>query len=421
MSVFNYIDGELHADAVAVKSIAASVGTPVYIYSATRIASNFRRYRDAFENANCTICYSIKANSNLAVLRLLNRLGAGFDAVSGGEIHRALSVGAPGGMIVFSGVGKTRPEMELALAAGVRHFNVESVQELLRLDEVSGGMGKIARVAVRVNPDVDARTHTKVSTGRAEDKFGVPIAAARSVYERATELPNVDCVGLAMHIGSQIMSLEPFLLALRKLAGLVRELRAAGLRVRSLDVGGGVGIRYSPDDPEPPDVGEYARMVRRELDDPQLELELEPGRSIVGNAGILASSVVLRKEGAGRDFLVLDAAMNDLVRPAMYGAHHDIVPVSEPCRDSAIAPIDVVGPVCESGDRFAAQRLLPKLEEGELVVIKTAGAYCAAMASEYNSRPLAPEVLVSGSRWAVVRRRPRMKESLALESVPEWT
>ena len=417
---FKYFNGELFAEEVAVKTIAQQVGTPVYIYSASCIASKYRNYRDAFANMDCRVFYSIKANSNIAVLRHLSGLGAGFDAVSGGEIRRALAVGAPANSIVFSGVGKTRQEMTLALEAGIRHINVESEQELLWLSKLAGRMGTVARVLVRVNPDVDANTHAKIATGRAEDKFGIPWSRIRKAYDRAAELPNIDPLGLAMHIGSQLMSLEPISRAADQLASLVRSLRAKGHQVGCLDIGGGLGVQYRAAGPSGPNVSDYARLVQSRLGSLGCELELEPGRSVVADAGILAASVLLRKPGSKGEILVLDAAMNDLVRPALYGAWHEIIPVQNDPGRTECVPTDVVGPVCESGDRFASQLLLPRLNESELVAVKTAGAYCAVMASQYNSRPLVPEVLVRGNQWTVVRRRPTFEEVIGFEAIPDW-
>ncbi len=419
-SPFKYFKGELFVEEVAVKTIARHVGTPVYIYSATCIASNYRSYSDSFANLDCRVFYSIKANSNIGVLRHLSTLGAGFDAVSGGEIRRALAVGAPAGSIVFSGVGKTRNEMALALEVGIRHINVESEQELLRLSRLAGNMGKVASVLIRVNPDVDANTHTKIATGRAEDKFGIPWSRVKSAYVLAEELPNLNPIGLAMHIGSQLMSLEPISKAADQLAGLVRSLRAEGHQLDCLDVGGGLGVQYRAEGPAGPSVTDYARLVQARLGDLDCELELEPGRSIVADAGILAASVLLRKRGISQEILVLDAAMNDLVRPALYGAWHEIVPVQKRPEHTECVRTDVVGPICESGDRFASGLRLPRLDEGELVAVKTAGAYCAVMASQYNSRPLVPEVFVRGQQWTVVRRRPSFEEIIGIEAIPDW-
>jgi len=366
------------------------------------------------------VCFAVKACGNLAVLRTLARKGAGMDVVSEGEMRRALAAGVPGAKIVFSGVGKTRVEMAAALAAGVGQFNVESEPELEALSQVAASMGLRAPVAVRVNPDVDARTHAKIATGKSENKFGVPIAKAAAVYALAARLPGVEVVGVDVHIGSQLTELAPFADAFARVAALVGALRAQGHAIRRIDLGGGLGIPYVRSNEAPPLPFDYGAMVREAVGGLGAEIVIEPGRLIAGNAGLLVASVIYLKRGEGRDFLILDAAMNDLVRPAMYDAWHDIVPGTEPAADAPLAPFDVVGPVCETGDTFARARMLPPLAAGDLVAFRSAGAYGAAMASEYNARPLVPEVLVAQNRFDVVRSRPTYDEMLARERIPDW-
>lgn len=420
MDHFIYRDGVLHAEDVALPDIAATVGTPFYCYSAATLTRHFRLFTDALEPLPHLVCFAVKSNSNLAILRLLGDLGAGMDVVSGGEYRRAQAAGVPGDRIVFSGVGKTRAEMRLALEGGIRQFNVESEPELRALSEVAASMGAVAPIALRVNPDVDAKTHDKISTGRKEDKFGVPIARAPEIYAEAARLPGIAVVGIDVHIGSQLTELAPFEAAYLKVADLTRQLRADGHRIDRLDLGGGLGIPYTRSNEVPPLPSDYGDMVKRTVGDLGCEIEIEPGRLISGNAGILVASVIWVKEGEGRKFLILDSAMNDLIRPAMYGAWHDIVPVAEPEAGSVSDVFDVVGPVCESGDTFARGRPLPPLAEGDLVAFRSAGAYGAVMASEYNSRPLVPEVLVRDDHFSVIRARPTFDEMLARDTIPEW-
>jgi len=420
MDHFLYRDGVLHAEDVPLPEIAAAVGTPVYVYSTATLARHYRLFAEALAPLPHLVCFAVKANSNVAVLRTLGDLGAGMDVVSGGEYLRAKAAGVPGSRIVYSGVGKTVAEMRLALGGGVRQVNVESEAELRQLSAVAAGMGLRAPIALRVNPDVDAGSHDKISTGRKTDKFGVPISRARAIYAEAATLPGIEVVGIDMHIGSQLTELAPFEAAYRKLADLAAVLRADGHRIARLDLGGGLGIPYAQTNEAPPLPSDYGAMVKRVLGHLDCEIEIEPGRLICGNAGVLVASVIYEKHGEDRDFLIVDAAMNDLVRPAMYGAHHDIVPVIEPAPGTARAPVDVVGPVCESGDTFARQRPLPPLGAGALVAFRSAGAYGAVMASEYNSRPLVPEVLVSGGDFAVVRARPSFDEMLARDTLPPW-
>ncbi|MCU0912209.1 MAG: diaminopimelate decarboxylase [Rhodobacteraceae bacterium] len=420
MDHFLYRDGILHAEDVPLPEIVAAAGTPVYVYSTATLTRHYRLFEEALSPLPHLVCYAMKANSNLAVVRTLGRLGAGVDVVSVGEYLKAKAAGIPGERIVFSGVGKTRDEMRVALDGGIRQFNVESEPELRALSQVAHAMGRTAPVAVRVNPDVDAGTHEKIATGRKEDKFGIPIARARAVYAEAARLPGIEVVGIDVHIGSQLTRLEPFEAAYRKVAELTRVLRADGHDIRRLDLGGGLGIPYARSNEAPPLPTDYGAMVKRTVGDLGCEIEIEPGRLIVGNAGVLVARVIYVKEGEDRDFLILDAAMNDLVRPAMYGAHHDIVPLVEPPPGAEHHAYDVVGPVCESGDTFAKGRPLPRLGEGDLVAFRSAGAYGAVMASEYNSRPLVPEVLVDGHHFAVIRARPSFDELINRDTIPEW-
>jgi diaminopimelate decarboxylase len=420
MDHFTYRGGILHAEDVALPEIAAAVGTPVYVYSTATLTRHYRVFEEALAGLDHVICYAMKANSNLAVLRLMASLGAGMDVVSEGEYRRARAAGVPGERIVFSGVGKTRAEMRLALQHGIRQFNVESEPELAALSEVASGLGVVAPVAIRVNPDVDARTHAKIATGKSENKFGIPIARARAVYAEAARLPGIAVVGIDVHIGSQLTELAPYEAAFRKLAELTVALRADGHDIRRLDLGGGLGIPYRRSNEAPPLPFDYGEVVRRTVGHLGCEIEIEPGRLIAGNAGVLLSRVIYLKHGEGRDFVILDAAMNDLVRPAMYDAWHDIVPVTEPPAGVEMAEADVVGPVCETGDTFARERPLPPLGPGDLVAFRSAGAYGAVMASEYNSRPLVPEVLVHGDHYAVVRARPSFDEMLERDTIPDW-
>jgi diaminopimelate decarboxylase len=420
MDHFLYRDGTLHAEDVAITDIAATVGTPFYVYSAATLTRHYHLFTEALSPLPHMVCFAIKSLSNIAVLKLIGDLGAGMDVVSGGEYRRARAAGVPGDRIVFSGVGKTREEMHLALTGGIRQFNVESEPELRALSEVAVSLGVVAPITIRVNPDVDARTHEKIATGKKENKFGIPIDRAPEVYAEAARLPGIDVVGIDVHIGSQLTDLEPFEQAYLKVADLTRQLRAAGHNIRRLDLGGGLGIPYTRSNEAPPLPMDYGALIKRTVGDLGCEIEIEPGRLISGNAGLLVSSVIYVKNGEGRDFLILDAAMNDLARPSMYGAHHDIVPVMEPPAASPSQPFDVVGPVCETGDTFAKARELPLLAEGDLVAFRSAGAYGAVMASEYNSRPLVPEVLVKGDHFAVIRQRPSFDEILNRDTIPEW-
>lgn len=420
MDHFTYKNGELHAEDVPLRMIAEQVGTPFYCYSSATLARHYRVFRDAFAGQNALVCFAVKANSNLAVLRTLAREGAGADVVSGGELARALAAGIPPGKIVFSGIGKTADEMAMALQAGIHQFNVESEPELELLSQVAHGLGQRAPIAVRVNPDVDAKTHEKISTGKKENKFGVPWSRARDIYARAAQLPGIEVVGVDVHIGSQLTDLDPFAQAFAKVVELVRSLRADGHAIRRLDLGGGLGIPYERGNAAPPHPAAYAEVVRQATTGIDCDIILEPGRLIAGNAGVLVSRVIYVKEGESRRFVIADAAMNDLIRPSLYDAYHEIVPVRQAPVGARRDAVDVVGPVCETGDVFAKARPLPPLAAGDLITILSAGAYGAVMASTYNSRALAPEVLVSGDRFAVVRRRLDPAEVMGLDHLPPW-
>ncbi|CAM3393498.1 diaminopimelate decarboxylase [Paracoccus nototheniae] len=420
MDHFLYRDGELHAEGVSLSCIAQQVGTPVYVYSAATLTRHFGLFRQALDWTDHLVCFAVKSNSNLAVLKLLGDLGAGMDVVSGGEYLRAKAAGVPGNRIVFSGVGKTVPEMRLAIEGGIRQFNIESEPEMRALSALCVSMGVTVPVAIRVNPDVDAKTHEKIATGKSENKFGIPISRAIAVYAEAARLPGLQVVGIDVHIGSQLTDLEPFRAAYAKVAQLTRALRAEGHAITRLDLGGGLGIPYQRDNSAPPLPLDYGQVIRETVGDLGCEIEIEPGRNIVGNAGVLLTEVIYVKAGEDRDFLIVDAAMNDLLRPAMYGAHHDIVPVIQPAVGAAVRPYDVVGPVCESGDTFRKGAELPEMAAGGLVAFRSAGAYGAVMASEYNSRPLVPEVLVQGDHFAVIRARPTYEDMLGRDSIPAW-
>ncbi len=417
MHHFQYRDDRLYAEEVDLTELAGKVGTPFYVYSAATLRRHVQVMRDAFKGIDTLVAYAMKANSNQAVIKLIAREGAGADVVSGGELERAIAAGVPANRIVFSGVGKTFAEMRRALEVGIKCFNLESEPELERLSDVAVSMGMTAPVSVRINPDVDAGTHAKISTGKAENKFGIPFARAREVYARIAALPGVRAVGVDMHIGSQITDMTPFDNAFALLAELVRDLKAAGHDIRHADVGGGLGIPYHHNEDAPPAPPAYAEIVRKHIGPLGVSLVLEPGRLIVGNAGILVTKVEYVKEG-GKTFVIVDAAMNDLIRPTLYEAHHDIQPVVH----SNLAQItaDVVGPVCETGDFIAQDRKMAGVKEGDLLAVMSAGAYGAVMASTYNSRPLVPEVLVDGDKWHVIRPRKSIAELIALDSVPDW-
>ncbi len=420
MDHFLYRDGQLFAEDVPVAEIAASVGTPFYVYSSATLLRHYGLFDQALSGIPHMVCFAMKSLSNIAILKLLGDAGAGMDVVSGGEYLRARAAGVPGDRIVFSGIGKTRAEMRLALEGGIRQFNVESEPEMVVLDEVARSLGLVAPITVRVNPDVDAKTHAKIATGKSENKFGIPIVRARGVYALAARLKGLKVIGIDVHIGSQLTELAPFEQAYRKVAELTEVLRADGHTISRLDLGGGLGIPYARGNEAPPLPSEYGALIKRTVGHLGVEVEIEPGRLISGNAGIMVSRVIYLKSGEGRDFLILDGAMNDLIRPAMYDAHHDIIPVNEPAPGVEQRPYDIVGPVCESGDTFAKGRMMPPVGPGDLVAFRSAGAYGAVMASEYNSRPLIPEVLVKGDQFAVIRARPTYDEMISRDTIPEW-
>ncbi|MEM1272658.1 MAG: diaminopimelate decarboxylase [Pseudomonadota bacterium] len=420
MDHFLYQNGILSAEGVAIPEIAAEVGTPFYLYSTATLLRHYRLFDDALSPLPHLVCYAMKANSNQAVIKTLGDAGAGMDVVSGGEYARARAAGIPGDRIVFSGVGKTRAEMEQVLSGGIRQVNIESEPEMHLLSQVAASLDATVPVTVRINPDVDAQTHEKIATGKAENKFGIPIERASEVYALAARLPGLTVVGIDVHIGSQLTELAPFETAYQKVADLTRQLRDEGHDIRRLDLGGGLGIPYTRGNEAPPLPVEFGNLIKRSVGDLGVEVEIEPGRLIAGNAGILVSQVIFVKSGAGRDFLILDAAMNDLIRPAMYDAWHDIVPVIEPEPGVAQNDYDIVGPVCESGDTFAKNRAMPPVVAGDLVAFRSAGAYGAVMSSEYNTRPLIPEVLVQGDQFAVIRPRPSFEEIINRDILPEW-
>ncbi|MCZ8547516.1 diaminopimelate decarboxylase [Mesorhizobium qingshengii] len=420
MNHFDYRDGVLHAEDVAIPDIAAQVGTPFYCYSTATLTRHYRVFAQALAGLDALVCYAMKANSNQAVLRTLARLGAGADVVSEGELRRALAAGIPASKILFSGVGKTAREMDFALTAGILCFNVESEPELELLSARAAALGKVASISLRINPDVDARTHKKISTGKAENKFGIPRQRARQVYARAAKLPGIRVTGIDTHIGSQITELQPFDDAFALLVDLVGALRADGHAIEHVDLGGGLGIPYRVDNNPPPLPDAYAQIVRKHVTKLGLKVMFEPGRLIVGNAGILVSEVIFVKEGDAKNFLVVDAAMNDLIRPTLYDAFHDIRPVVQPPADTPRMMVDVVGPVCETGDYLGLDRDLPRLKAGDLIAVSTAGAYGAVQAGTYNTRLLVPEVLVDGDRFHVVRPRLTYDDLIGLDSVPDW-
>jgi len=415
---FSYRGGELCCEDVPLAGLARRFGTPLYVYSANAIRARYRALIEAFAPDPPLVCYALKANHNLAVIRTLAAMGAGADTVSGGEILRARRAGVPASKIVFAGVAKTDPEIQLALEEGILQINVESAQELERIAAIASAMGQTAPIALRVNPDVAAATHDKIATGRKHDKFGIDLADAPALYERAAALAGVEPVGVHLHIGSQILDLAPFERAYGRAVELVRELRARGIPIRRLDLGGGLGVRYGEEGPA--DVRAFAALVRRATAGLGLDLVLEPGRLLVAEAGVLVASVIYLKEAGGRRFLVLDAGMNTLVRPAMYGARHAVAPVREPRAEDEILRMDVVGPICESSDIFGRDYRLPRLRPGDLLVFHTAGAYGMVMASDYNSRPSPAEVLVDGARFALVRPRREPEEQMASERIPPW-
>jgi diaminopimelate decarboxylase len=420
MHHFTYRDGAMCAEDVELSAIARAVGTPFYCYSSATIERHYRVFSEAFAELPALVCYAMKANSNQAVLATLARAGAGMDVVSEGELRRARAVGVPAQKIIFSGVGKTRAEMALGLDEDILCFNVESEPELEVLSQVAASRARTARIAIRVNPDVDARTHAKISTGKSEDKFGVAISRAREVYARARSLPGVIVTGVDMHIGSQIVDLQPFDDAFALLADFVRVLRADGHAIDHVDLGGGLGIPYRRDNQPPPNPEAYAEIVRRRTKMLGCAVVLEPGRLIVGNAGVLVTSVLYVKNGPGKTFVIVDAAMNDLIRPTLYDAHHEILPVMEAAPSARRLKVDVVGPICESGDYLAQNREIAEVAAGDLLAVMSAGAYGAVQSGTYNSRLLIAEVLVNGADYAIVRARPSYEDLIGLDKIPPW-
>ena len=419
MRHFAYKNGELYAEDVPLREIAAKVGTPAYIYSTATFERHFRVFTEAFKGRDALVAYSVKANSNLGVLATLAKMGAGADVVSGGELARALTVGIPGNKIVFSGVGKRPDEMDMALKAGIKVFNVESLPELHVLNARAKALNVKAPIAFRVNPDVSAGGHEKISTGKAENKFGIAWSSAEKAYADAAALANIDIVGVDVHIGSQITDLAPFETAINKVGNLITRLRKQGHSIKSFDVGGGLGIPYDSSNAVPPGPDEYGRLVKRLTAEMDIQLIFEPGRMVAGNAGVLLSEVIYVKQGEDRTFAIIDAAMNDLIRPSLYDAYHEVEPVIE-AQSEARQPYDIVGPVCESGDTFAKHRDLPKLNQGDFVVFHSAGAYGAVLSSQYNTRPLIPEIIVNGDQFEVTRERPSLEDILRGERIPSW-
>jgi len=422
MDHFSYRNGEMYAEDVPLREIAERVGTPFYCYSRATMTRHYRVFAEALEGLDAQICYAVKANGNLAVIRTLAALGAGADVVSGGELERALAAGVPADKIVFSGVGKTGQEIAAALDAGIMQINVESEPELHALSAIAAARGQTIDISVRVNPDVDAKTHDKITTGKRENKFGIDIDRAREIYALAASLPGIRVVGAAMHIGSQLGELEPYRAAYGRIADLVEQLRADGHAIERIDLGGGLGIPYFEDASAapPPSPAEYGKLVRETVGHLGCRILAEPGRVIVGNAGVLVARTIYVKSGASRQFLIVDAAMNDLIRPTLYSAHHAIETVKQAAAGTEPVVYDVVGPICESGDTFAKGRMLPPVAGGDLIMFRSAGAYAAAMSSTYNARPLVPEVLVDGDRFAEVRRRIDAGDMMRYESMPDW-
>lgn len=420
MRHFDYRNGVLHAEGVNIADMAEAVGTPFYCYSTATLERHYRVFSEAFADTDSLVCYAMKANSNQSVLRTLARLGAGADVVSAGELKRALAAGIPPNKIVFSGVGKTAGELRAALQEDILCLNVESEPELELLSQIASEMGRTARISIRVNPDVDSGTHAKISTGKSENKFGIPISKAREVYARAAKLPGIQITGVDMHIGSQIIDLGPMEQAFRILADFVTVLRSDGHTISHVDFGGGLGIPYYEDRAVPPEPLAYAAMVKRVTHNLGCKLMFEPGRMIVGNAGILVARVIYVKHGDGKTFVIIDAAMNDLIRPTLYEAYHEILPVAAPAPGAGVMVADVVGPVCETGDYLALDRKLPELKAGDLLAIMTAGAYGAVQACTYNTRALVPEVLVKDDQYAVVRPRIAVEDLIALDKTAPW-
>ena len=420
MNHFQYIDGDLHAEDIPLAQIAEAVGTPFYCYSTATLERHYKVFAEAFADQQASICYAVKANSNLGVIRTFAELGAGADVVSEGELRKALAGGVPADRIVFSGVGKTSGELAFALECGVMQINVESLPELETLSEIAASRGATVDIAIRVNPDVDAKTHDKFSTGKGENKFGINASQAPAAFDRAAALPGVNPISVAVHIGSQLTDLEPFRNAFRLMRELAQALIGDGHALEHLDIGGGVGVPYVPQGPVAPAPSDYAAVVNETLGDLGLKIVLEPGRMIAANAGVLVSEVLFNKAGANKTFTVVDAAMNDLLRPTLYEAWHEIWPVSESKGAMPVAKQDVVGPICETGDYLAINRELPPFEPGDLIAVMTAGAYGAVMSSTYNTRRLVPEVLVNGDRYCVVRPRQTYDDLIGMDRVPDW-
>jgi len=420
MHHFAYRDGVLHAEAVNLDTLAEAVGTPFYCYSTATLTRHYKVFAAAFADIDALVCYAMKANSNQAVVATLAKLGAGADVVSEGELMRARLAGVPADKIMFSGIGKTARELALAIDENILCINVESESELELLSALASSKGRSVKISVRVNPDVDPKTHHKIATGKAENKFGIPISRAREVYARAAKLPGIEVAGVDMHIGSQITDLDPFDNAFSLLADFVRTLRGDGHTIAHVDLGGGLGIPYLDDNEPPPHPDAYAKMVKRATRDLDCRLIFEPGRLIVGNAGILVTRVLFVKRGEAKNFVVVDAAMNDLIRPTLYDAHHEIKPVAEPAASTRRIRADVVGPVCESGDFLALNRELAEPAPSALLAVMSTGAYGAVQAGTYNTRPLVPEVLVNGEQWAVIRPRLEVDQLIALDRMPDW-
>ena len=420
MHHFAYRDGVLHAEAVNLDTLAAAVGTPFYCYSTATLTRHYQVFATAFADVRALVCYAMKANSNQAVVKTLAKLGAGADVVSGGELRRARLAGIPPDKIMFSGIGKTEPELALAVDEGIFCVNVESEAELELLSSIASAKGRSARVSIRVNPDIDAKTHHKIATGKAENKFGIPISRAREIYARAAKLKGLEVAGVDMHIGSQITELDPFGNAFALLAEFVRVLRSDGHTISHVDLGGGLGIPYRDDNEAPPHPEAYAEVVKRATRDLDCRLIFEPGRLLVGNAGILMTRVLFVKHGEAKNFVIVDAAMNDLMRPTLYNAHHEIWPVAEKPSSGRRIRADVVGPVCESGDFLAVNRDMVEPADGALLAVMSAGAYGAVQAGTYNTRALVPEVLVNGAEWALIRPRLEVDQLIALDRMPDW-
>lgn len=420
MNHFDYRDGILYAEDVAVPDIAAAVGTPFYCYSKATLTRHYEVFAKAFTGLDALVCYAMKANSNQAVLRVLAKLGAGADVVSEGELRRALAAGIPPQKIIYSGVGKTAREMDFALEAGIHCFNVESEPELERLSQRAVAAGKVAPISLRVNPDVDARTHAKISTGKAENKFGIPWQRARAAYNRAKTLPGLKIVGVDMHIGSQITDLQPYEDSIKVLLELVENLKSDGIQLEHFDIGGGLGVPYHFDNNPPPLPEELGAIARRLLGPTGLKVVAEPGRLIAGNAGILVAEVIYVKDGDAKNFVIVDAAMNDLIRPTLYEAYHEVRPVIGKPATAPRLRADIVGPVCETGDYLALDREMQAVVAGDLIAFGTAGAYGAVQAGTYNTRLLVPEVLVDGDRFHIIRPRPTYDALIGLDSVPDW-